>query len=478
MVDMPIKLNLETAAKRPLPKREKLDQFKDCAEGQVPAKRAHPVARLISAALVVAFIAAAGACTSDGQTGHPTDTNTDSDAPTDTITDSDGESGPCTGPGEPLEGGVSDIPNSVSGNVSFAGPEGSVEGTMTLTVGAEIGSADFDVVPLGECGGGIWAAAGAQGDSIPVVPQARADFTPDPDEGSLSGPGTEDACERETGTIPISIDEAYSNWAVWGLKVNGSEAPVELAFTDSLSPILLVDGVPSAESTVLLDGTGSSPKSISIALPPGIQKLAASVSSSAGAEILAAMLESDITAALAGGEMRSGTMKIAQMGAGESMVPVMEWDDSIQKICSRCTPGEATQSVEAAISVPIDPDCGAMHGGFAIEGFNVEIDRVTPTALEDDYEITGFTATGLDPLENGVPTITITIQRTPHGGDLGERVDIYFVISGQAVSLKKNPKTGDYDVEVISLEKVFRDPDVWTEYWLECPGDCIVTGVS
>ena len=409
MVDMPIKLNLEKAAKRPLSRREKLDQFKDCAEGQTPVKRHSLPTRLIAAALVTAFIAAAGACTNNGQTGHPTDTNTDGDTITDT-TDTDGESGPCPEPGEPLSG-VDDNPlkSEFTWTATFSGVDGATTGPVTLEVGADIN--DGSIVWLeGECEG-MQMALGKEG-PIPIEPQSKLSHNPNSDssEGFPAAPEA-DFCPplgAAANNNPAEVNQSEGNVTAKNLQVGSQTVPVTLAFVDSLAPKLMVNG---SEATSLALSGGFEATEVSIALPESILSLLASVSTSSGAEILSLMLESEITAALAGGELASGKARILGVGSGQSTLWDVELDTSDVTTCLRCAPHQQDVGKNVSFSIPVDEVCGATHGGLTVEDLDVTITEVTPDWYFSLFDVDSVSATSLAPMEEGPLTVTITLPK-------------------------------------------------------------------
>ena len=482
-------------------KKAELEQFKDCAEGQVPAKRAHPAARLISAALVVAFIAAAGACTGKNP-GRDTDSTTDSDAAaevedgteledmpdapeipdmSDMIDGEDGSEMPtaeCPEPGESLPG-VEDnsLKETLEWDATFSGTDGSVSGPANIEISAEIGTGIM-WLPEVVCASGAHAAFGAEGE-IPVAPQAKISLSPDSDasEGFPAGPdiGCEPLSDTENST-PVEANQLGQNSTARNLPVNGSTVPVELAFIDLPAPLLMVDG---SEATSLVLGEGGLVATeVKVVLPAFFMGLAASISTPGGEALLSAMLESEITATLFGSdEIASGKAKIFQVGSSETVLPGIAWETPTQKACLRCSPGLEEHSITGTITALENPDCGIMHGGFVIEDLAVTIESVSPEALEDNYSVSSFYATGVGAFAGGTPSVTLSIQRAVLHSDTGEVVIIYVTISGTASSIKKNPNTDLEDRVPFSETWMWRDPDVWAEYWLECPTTCTLFGV-
>ena len=483
--------------------KKKLDQFKDCAKGQTYAKRHSLPIRLISTALVAAFLAAATimGCTGKNPKSDP-DTNIDSDAPAevedgteledghdapdseDAIDGSDVPVEPdaplvCPEPGE----GVSDVDdNPLKGEftwtATFSGTDGSTTGPVTLEVGAEIGTGDDagTIVWLGECDG-EQVALGSQG-PIPIEPQSKLSHNPNSDssEGFPAAPEA-DFCpplEASENNNPAEVNQGGGNATAKNLPVRAHTAPVELAFDTSLTPQLMVDG--EEATSLVLDGSGFALKSVSIALPEFILGLAATVSNSAGEELLSAMLESEITAALAGGELSSAPAMILQVGSGESTIFDVLVDTAQLTSCLRCAPQEETKTVNVDISVPSVGECSA-HGGLEITGLDVVITSVNPSVLEDDFSISSFSSSTLTPMASGPLEVTFTIQRALVSyADGGEAITIRVGISGRARHMATNPDSGINDTILFSEEVVNRDWDVTWEYGTNC-GGCPPIGV-
>jgi len=439
-------------------------------------------ARVIGFAVGMTLVVAA--CGNDNKPVG--DTNVDGDVPAD-VTDADtydgtdvGPDGSCVGPGEPLAGEVNpEIAKTRNWDASFNG-EGITSGSATFTIGADL---DGDYVMLGDCGDGVKAALAVQDDSISAEPQARLDYNPE--TGEITYTGGENLCEplsSADNTVSASLFNTYANLTRRNITVGGETAPVELGFTDSLAPVLLVNGSEVSSANVLIDGRDFSLKTLTVMIPEENLKLAVNLYSNSGLELLSGVLEGTLSATIFGEDvLNSQELRIFQIGSGNSLLPSAEFDTSLDAyLCIRCEPQEETRTMNITITVPVtDEKCGPIHGGYTVESLSGTIVRVVPDHLFSDFSISDVTATSLEPLQDASlapQSVSVTLLRTPGIYDTGERIDIIVEISGTMRSVLVNPETGMRDLYIFSIEKTYRDADAWLEYSSICSG-CEPQGV-
>jgi hypothetical protein len=372
----------------------------------------------------------------------------------------------CTETSEPLEGEVDPLlANSENEGATLNSTDTEVFGDAEMTVGGVVGT--DEVLMLGQCPNdpNAVAAFGAQSSDVSVAGQYRIDLGngtfhaefPDVDADLCPPPVTDD--------VPVSMYLDETNLSVKEASIGGIDSMAEFSFVTPLSPVILVNGSESS-SPIALDGSGYEVKAVMISLDSPLLEMAATVYSNTGEEVLTREVEGSAPG------VDSKTLKVYQLGSGERILPTVDWTvPSVSRLCLRSDTGDPKEvdlEISGEVIAAAMDSCGKIFGSFDVNIVSATIVSIEPPHLSANYSVASSNGSGLDAMEEGDASITITMRRERVAADFGESVMMHVAVEGSVVSTEANPVTGVSDNVTISLPLItVVDPDV-LEYSTEC----------